>query len=202
MQQLFLLFSFCFMCSLPFLVYGQALQRFSNQSRAYYVSTSGCDDNAGTKTQPFKSISRINRLAFSAGDTLCFKANEEFSGTLQVNLMATAEKSFLITSYGGGRATINGARKEALVFQGTHVVLKNINAKGRGRKGGNTTDGIRIKGEDIYIEGVKTEGFQKSGLELSDCTGAVVEKVIARYNGFTGIHVIGSTRDVSRNIII
>ncbi len=202
MQRLFILFSFCFICSQSFSVYGQALPQTSNQPRAYYVSTSGRDDNAGTRTRPFKSISRINRLVFSAGDTLCFRSNEEFLGSLKINLAATAEKPFVITSYGGGRANLNGGQKEALVFQGAHLVLKNINAKGWGRKGGNSTDGIRIKGEDIYIEGVKTEGFQKSGLELSDCTGAVVKKVTARYNGFSGIHVIGSMRSLSRNIII
>lgn len=116
MQRLFLLYSFYFICSLPCLVYGQAPPQISNQPRAYYVSTTGRDDNPGTKTQPFKSIVRVNRLAFSAGDTLCFKANEAFSGTLQVNLTATAEKPFLITSYDGGRATINAGQKKHLFF--------------------------------------------------------------------------------------
>jgi hypothetical protein len=154
------------------------------------------------KAHPFKSIARINRLTFRAGDTLCFKAGEAFLGSLQVKVTATAGKPFLITSYGKGRATIYGGQKEALIFQGAHVVLKNLNARGQGRKGGNTTDGIRIKGEEVHIEGVRTEGFQKSGLHLLDCAGAVVRNVTARYNGFSGIYVSGSVRGASRNIII
>jgi hypothetical protein len=172
------------------------------QPRAYYVSTHGKDYNLGTRSNPFKTISKVNKLKLVAGDTLCFKGEENFIGTLNLNVTKNTNTPIIVTSYGVGSAIINGKKKEAIILQGNNFILRNMNAKGWGRKGGNLTNGISISGEDILIENVRVEGFQKSGLQLFDCKRAVVKNVRAWYNGFCGIYVVGSTREASKSIII
>ncbi len=51
--------------------------------------------------------------------------------------------------------------------------------KGSGRKTGNTTNGITLSGAgDAVVENIKTEGFQKSGIELNSCNNVEPEKCI------------------------
>ena len=97
------------------------------KSRAYYVSNNGNDLNPGTKQQPLKSIFKINHLTLVAGDTLFFDGRSDFTGTLHLNISATENKPVLITSYGLGRAIIHGRQKEAIILEGAHFILKDIN---------------------------------------------------------------------------
>lgn len=114
----------------------------------------------------------------------------------------TKENPILITSYGKGTALINGNLKEAVHIKSNYIRLQNINAKGAGRKNGNTTNGIFIESSNgIVLEKITTEGFQKSGVELNNCTDSRILKVYAKDNGFCGIYVSGS-RDKSKNILI
>jgi hypothetical protein len=52
------------------------------------------------------------------------------------------------------------------------------------------------------VENIKAEGFQKSGIDLYNCTDTEVKKVVASDNGFCGINVMGSSRNLSRKILI
>src|SRR6476661_4346024 len=182
----------------------QGLQtlNFAKQPRAYYISVRGNDSNSGTGNHPFKTISKVNKLKLVSGDTLYFKANEEFIGPLRLHVMTNQNRPVIITSYGIGRATINGGNKEAIVLRGKGFFLMNLNARGSGRKGGNLTNGISITGNDFHLENIIVEGFQKSGLQLFNCKRIVIKNVTARYNGFCGIYVTGSSRDSSKNITI
>jgi Right handed beta helix region len=178
------------------------LLQSAKQPRAYYISIHGNDNDFGTINNPLRTISKVNRLKLIAGDTLNFKGEQEFIGTLKLNVNTKQNMPLIITSYGAGRATINGRRKEAIILKGNNFALKNINAKGWGRKGGNTTNGISITAEDFHIETIQVEGFQKSGLQLFNCKRAIIKNVKVRYNGFCGIYVTGSTRESSKNITL
>lgn len=194
---------FLIMCSSQFPLCAQNLDSFNSaRPRAYYVSVHGNDYSAGTRNHPLKTIWKVNKLKLVLGDTLYFRAKEAFVGPLHLQLMAHQNKPIVITSYGVGRATINGRQNEAMLLEGNHFTLKSINAKGWGRKGGNRTNGILITGADLHVENVNVEGFQKSGLQLFNCKGALIKNVKARYNGFCGIHVTGATRGASNNITL
>src|SRR6476661_10083592 len=83
----------------------QGLQtlNFAKQPRAYYISVRGNDSNSGTGNHPFKTISKVNNLKLVSGDRLYFKGRETFIGTLRLHLIATKNKSIVITIYGIGR---------------------------------------------------------------------------------------------------
>src|SRR5947208_16045140 len=87
---------------------GQSLINWNGSSRAYYISNNGEDDNPGTREQPFKTIDKINELGTISGDTIYFKGGEHFAGTLRLTIKATKFNRALISSYGKGRAIIDG----------------------------------------------------------------------------------------------
>lgn len=181
--------------------YSQATS--NKQPRFYYVSKTGNDKNSGSKTKPFKTIARVNKLTALPGDAVYFNGGETFNGTLSITLRGTKAKPVVLSSYGKGRAVINGGNKHAMLLGGNYFRLHNINAKGAGRKTGNTTVGIQlIEVKNAIIENVKIEGFQKAGLDLYNCKNTEVKKVVAVSNGFSGIYVEGSNKKESRNILI
>lgn len=177
------------------------LQSCSNSSAGYYISSNGDDKNPGTKNKPFKSLQKLNSIVLKPGDKIFIRGNEIFTGTLSLTTQGTAEKPVIISSYGGGVATIDGGNKEAIIIHGSHFQLKNLNVKGSGRKAGNTTSGIRlVEATNGIVDNVKTEGFQKSGIEVKSGNNIELKKVIAVNNGFCGIHVTGTKEKRSKNI--
>ena len=169
----------------------------------YYISTSGSDHNPGTKRKPFKSIAKINSLLLKPGDAIFFKGGETFAGTISVTLPGTWEDSVIISTYGNGNAIINGGDGPAVEIRGRYFRLEQLHATGLGRKSGNVTNGVTLTdAQHGVVENIKTEGFQKSGLELLNCKNIRVENVLAIHNGFSGIHVTGEDRSRSKNILI
>ena len=170
---------------------------------AYYVSVSGSDDNPGTRKKPFKTIDKVNSLILKPGEDIFFKAGEIFEGTLRLTVRGTVSDSVLISSYGGGHAIIDGGNKQSLVIRGSYFRLERIHATGSGRKSGNTSNGISLT-EAFHgtVENIRTEGFQKSGLDLDNCKYIRVKNVNASNNGFSGIHVVGTDRTKSGNILV
>ncbi len=175
----------------------------TNSAKEYYISQAGEDGNPGTLDKPFKSFDKLNKLSLKAGDKVYLKGGENFIGTLSLNVSGSGDQPVIITSYGDGMASINGGNKESIIIRGNYFKLNNINAKGGGRKNGNTTNGIRlVESSNATVENLRTEGFQKAGLDIYNCKNIQVNKVYAAENGFSGIYVSGENRKKSKNILI
>ena len=52
------------------------------------------------------------------------------------------------------------------------------------------------------MENIRTEGFQKSGIELNGCSNVDLKKIYATNNGFCGIHITGTSDKRSKNILV
>ena len=172
---------------------------------SYYVSQAGDDDNSGSKAKPFKTLQKINSLKLNPGAKIYLKGKDFFQGTLSLTINGVSDKAILIASYENenGNAVIDGGNKDAIILRGKHFHLKDINVKGSGRKGGNTTNGITLsEASDAVVENIKTEGFQKSGIELNSCKNVSVKNVYSANNGFCGIYITGSTDKRSKNILV
>ncbi len=189
-------------CTMPFL-FCILLLLASCLENGYYVSQSGDDQNPGTRSKPFKSISKVNSLKLKPGQRIHFKGGETFEGTLSLTFNGSLQDSVFVVSYGDGKATLDGKNKEAMILRGSYFSVRDINAVGTGRKEGNTTNGISIvDASSATVRNVRTEGFQKSGLELYNCRNIVVRKIKAVNNGFSGIHVTAENKTKSKNILI
>ncbi len=188
---LFLLTIFCL----------NAQRKNKSKPRAYYFSISGKDSNNGSKITPFKTFSKINNLQLKDGDSILFKSNEVFYGTL---LIENTNAIIFIASYGKGSATINGENNQAIILKNcSNFVLENLNLVGSGRKQGNIANGFELTNSfNCRINGLKIRGFQKVGLYVFSSNSININNCIAENNGSAGIMVDGTDKKSSKNIII
>ena len=173
---------------------------------AYYVDAkNGADNNPGTVDKPIKSIKELNlRLKKKIAD-IFFKGAQVYDGRLELtDIKGPDNHPFKISSLGDGNAVINGGNTEAILIKKCqNIWISDIDIKGNGRKTGNKTNGLSIShSSKCMIENLKAEGFQKSGIDLYNCSVVVVKNAITTDNGFSGINVMGSTRYLSTKIRI
>ena len=164
----------------------------------YFVSADGNDNNSGlSENLAWATISRVNEHSFSPGDTIYFRSGDEFTGTLNLNSgdAGTGEQRLVITSYGQGKARINGLTNAAVSADSCYFfTLENLEIYGSGRKSGNTSDGILVKRSvGVCLNELEVSGFQHSGVHMYQCKDARITNIHAHDNGFAGIHVSGST---------
>ncbi|MFT3935850.1 MAG: right-handed parallel beta-helix repeat-containing protein [Chitinophagaceae bacterium] len=166
-----------------------------NSSKSYFISISGDDANDGNKTHPWKTINRLNNVQLLPGDTVYFEAGQTFSGSLMIDAQDAGkdQQPVVITSYGNGKAIIDGGSNTALtVYNTSYIQIKQISFAGAGRKTGNTKDGVIINNcNHISIDSIDVKGFQKSGLLINTSANVNVRNVYATENGFSGIYAIG-----------
>jgi hypothetical protein len=172
----------------------------------YYLNAElGNDKNSGAINKPIKSIGELNlRLKKKAGN-IYFAGGQTFEGTLLLNGI-TGTKTFpiKIESWGESKAVISGGNAEAIKIENCRYIrINNLDIKGNGRNLGNSTNGLSIaRSGNCGVENLNAEGFQKSGVDLYDCFESEIKKIIASNNGFSGINVMGSARNLSRKIVI
>ncbi|WP_375417860.1 right-handed parallel beta-helix repeat-containing protein [uncultured Hymenobacter sp.] len=165
----------------------------------YYVSSTGNNDNAGTTAgSAWRSINKANESTFLSGDRLLFEGGQRFAGTIWLTAAdgGVASAPLVISSYGTGRATIDGGAGKGLLLTGaTGVQISALNFVGLGRKTGNQGgQGILITdATSITIDQVEASGFQRAGVEFHNCTNVRLTNVYAHDNGFAGIAGLAST---------
>ena len=169
----------------------------------FYLSPKGDDGFPGTQKQPWRSLEKVNGATFQPGDRILLQAGATFAGTLRLQKEDSGDSGRLVTvtSYGSGRATIDGGNARAMyVSKASHVAVRDLRLVGAGRLDGNTDSGLVVEGgSDILIQDVAVSGFQHSGLHIDGVTRARVNRVHAFENGFSGISAGGG---VSRDLYI
>ncbi|MFO7670479.1 MAG: right-handed parallel beta-helix repeat-containing protein [Bacteroidales bacterium] len=198
MRNLNLCFITCLLTSVTFSSCNFRLDRNAREGITFYISSVGNDSHQGTsEDKAWKSIDKVNAYGFSPGDSVLFRGGDEFEGTIKLGSedSGTEPEPLVISSYGAGKAVINGGLQNAIMADScTYLSLENLELVGAGRKSGNTTDGLlAMNCMGISIVEVKVHGFQKSGIHLHRCDDASITHVYAHENGFAGIHVTGST---------
>lgn len=68
----------------------------------YYVDPSSTGTNAGTLSNPWKSLSDISWTNIVAGDAILFKRGQKFQGTLTIGKSGTASARITLGAYGSG----------------------------------------------------------------------------------------------------
>jgi len=168
------------------------------EGETYFISAEGDDANEGkSEADAWKTIEKINSFDFSPGNQILFRGGDEFEGTILLSAedSGNEDSRLLISSYGNGKAVIQGGAKQGIRADScAFLTVEKLDLSGQGRKSGNVTDGLlalRCKG--INVLDVEAYGFQKSGVHIHQCDDASITHVYAHDNGFSGIHVSGTT---------
>ena len=76
------------------------------QNQYYLSSSTGNDNNNGSQTQPWKTLSKLSNTTLGPGDTVYFKKGDTFRGHYVVNGSGTEGNPITFTSYGSGNQPI------------------------------------------------------------------------------------------------
>ena len=146
----------------------------------YYVSATGNDLAAGTSpATAWASIGRVNTATLVAGDVILFEGNSTFTGNLAFGgtECGTSANPIRISSYGGGRATLDaGSTSHGIfVYDCAGFEIVNLNIVGAGRAS-NDFHGIIFytdvptpaltRHAYIRIDSVEVSGFNKGGITI------------------------------------
>jgi hypothetical protein len=171
---------------------------------AYYVSPSGNDSNNGTSpSAPWKTIGRVNTADLNPGDSVNFLGGATFSGStpliFQSSDAGTAAQPVVITSYGGGRATISMTGNQNAV-DGQHTGgfrISNINFVGSGWAN-NSKSGIWFHTwssgalQYLHIDNVSITGFGAYGITVqASHAGSTFRDVEVTHSDLSGNKIGG-----------
>jgi hypothetical protein len=142
----------------------------------YYVSPWGNDRSSGTsQNAAWRTVQRVNNQTLHAGDTILFKGNNTFNGSIQVlaNEGGSATSAVTFGSYGGGKATISSGGSAGLdVGQTAGIHVNNLIFRGNGMYS-NSANGIWFHANwsnknlsNIDIEQVEVTGYGGYDIKL------------------------------------
>jgi Right handed beta helix region len=176
-------------------------------ARAYYISPSGSDANAGTRNAPFQSVKRLITQQFNPGDSILFEGGRQFKGNLTLHMAKWGDQQhpILVSSFGNGYASLNAGRESGIeIKEARWVMIKKLNLIGSGRKKGNLRNGLYITNSHyIIVDSLNITGFQKSGLSVDFSSDISLKHIISYENGFAGIFVgTGVSKKSNHNIYI
>jgi hypothetical protein len=170
---------------------------------SYFISPSGDDQNKGSKSNPWKTLEKINSADLNPGDSVLLEGGTLFTGTIRLDSLdcGDSENKVVISSYSKGRATIDGLKSEGIIVGDcNNFIISDLIIKGSGRKDGNITDGVLITSSKYFdIDNLELSGFQHSGLHVHICSNLRITNIYAHDNGFAGIHLTGTTANDSVN---
>jgi hypothetical protein len=162
-------------------------------ARDYYVNLAGDDSGPGTRAQPWRSVARVNAARLQPGDRVCFQGGQRFAGTLELDRddSGVPDQKVVVTSWGEGQATIDGANGSGLRANGcSHLIVRNLCLIGSGRKSGNTQDGLWIlDSRGLEIDRLEVSGFRGSGLQAEGVREGRIARMYAHDNGSAGLSI-------------
>ncbi|GMV91716.1 MAG: hypothetical protein AMXMBFR82_14940 [Candidatus Hydrogenedentota bacterium] len=159
----------------------------------YHVSPSGDDLASGERTSPWCSVERANAASFEPGDRLLFEGGHTYPGTLTFDAHDSGAESrpFVVSSYGEGRAAIDGRTGSGVVADGCdYLKIENINFTGAGRKNDNAGCGVHVRNaKGTTIAQIEVQGFRHCGVLVEGVQDCLIDSVHAHNNGSSGIQV-------------
>jgi peptidoglycan/LPS O-acetylase OafA/YrhL len=194
---------------------GLAMTAKAATGRCYYVSPKGDDSALGTSpSSAWRSIDRVNRAAFAAGDQILFLAGAEFPGNLKLGPddRGVPGCPIVVATYGSGRAKIIAAEGDGIAVRNTMGLrLKCLQIVGPGattHRGNGIAIVNNLEGDvllqDVQIEGVQVSGFGGHGVLVDGDAGKsgfgdlMIRDVEAHDNGLSGITVRGEHQPLTK----
>jgi hypothetical protein len=164
-------------------------------ARAYYLAADGDDAGSGERDHPWKTIGRLKRIHWHAGDGVYFKGAQTFAGSLVLDSTVAGKprQPIVIGSYGEQHAIIQSGNVTAMSLDGCrYIIIRGLDCQGAGRKDGNTQNGIMISHcRNIQADSLVISGYQKTGLLIHSSSEIRITRIYAHDNGAAGIAAEG-----------
>ncbi|MCC5929925.1 MAG: right-handed parallel beta-helix repeat-containing protein [Cyclobacteriaceae bacterium] len=160
----------------------------------YYIDAINGNDNYGglSSESAWQSFQNLRNIHLLSGDQILLRGNVIIQGSLALDsVMGTHELPFRISSYGGGRATIESGEAHGIYISNSRYVdISNIKVSGAGRKAGNMGSGIELYNVfDASIDRVQAYGYLWNGVSVKGGGRIRLTHIHAHNNGFSGILV-------------
>jgi hypothetical protein len=178
-----------------------ATPHYTAPTRDYYVSPDGDDHNDGRSPErAWRSLKRADAASFEPGDRLLLRGGGRFPGPLQLgeDEAGRADEPVVVSSYGGGRATIVADATSGIsVYNTAGVEIRGLVIVGRNRahtgQGGihvysDRPEGGRLR--HVSIDGVEVSGF-RIGVQIGSAS---------RATGFRDVRITDSVLRGNRDI--
>jgi hypothetical protein len=140
----------------------------SAPSASYYVSPTGNDHATGTSpAHPWRTLARASAARLKPGDSLLLRGGHAYHGYLTIakSDSGTSARRVLISSYGGGRATISSSGSGVVVFDASNITITDLVIVGQ-QALRSSTAGIQVYSDlshgrlaHVVIERVDVSGF-------------------------------------------
>jgi regulation of enolase protein 1 (concanavalin A-like superfamily) len=189
----------------------------------FYVSSSlGDDHNSGTSmSSPWKTIAKVNTVAFHPGDFVLFKGGDTFTGgRIKPIAGGSPTGQIVFGSYGNGRAIISSGKADgAFVGNGSGIWFQDL--KFVGTPNGLSHDGIHfeinvpVAQANIRVDNCEISGYGESGIHLfttqnsSNSSGSYFGYSNVRFtnnsihdNNDSGIFITAPVRNLHTNVYI
>jgi len=137
----------------------------SSEAPYYLSSSNGDDNNEGTITSPWKTLTKISSVSLFPGDTVYFKKGDRFDGHFVVNGSGSEESPLVITSYGSGEKPIitgevgaaNGGDYQEAIFveNNDNIVFENLEVQNERTNTRAGVDDVDAYGMFIYNSGTE-----------------------------------------------
>ncbi|MET3921626.1 hypothetical protein [Arthrobacter sp. UYEF20] len=95
----------------------------------YYVSAAGSDSNSGTSSSaPWKSLSKVNSIVLTPGDTVSFRRGDAWTGGLVTTQSGTSTAPITLNGYGSGNSpTITGGKSgNCIRINGNYTIVDGL----------------------------------------------------------------------------
>jgi hypothetical protein len=144
----------------------------------YYISPTGDDKADGlSPATAWLTITKVNSMTLAPGTVVLFQGGAAFPGSISLTSTDGNDSSnpILISSYGGGRATIqSGAARGFYAYNTKGIHISNLVFEGSGMSA-NATDGVKfytdlggnVKLSNIQIRNVEVRNYGIVGLSIS-----------------------------------
>ncbi|HEY0867746.1 MAG TPA: right-handed parallel beta-helix repeat-containing protein [Fimbriimonas sp.] len=169
-------------------------------ANTYYIdAVRGRDTNGGTSRKTaWQSARPLSTIRLKPGDRVLFAGGQRFQGNL---CLEGLDGPITVSSFGKGRAVIDGGNGDALVVEDcARVAVKGLDFVGAGRKNGSDGRGIVLRRtRTAALEDLDVSGFRIAGIETGGDEDTLIRRVVAHDNGFAGISVHGGHSGLPRS---
>jgi hypothetical protein len=150
----------------------------STNYNTYYIdSKSGDDSNSAlSPNKAWKSLKKVNKQTFQAGDRILFKSGSRYNGVLEPKGSGLTNHPIVVSSYGvGKKPLINGWGQKShtlLLNNVEHWKVSNLAITNKGKKRQGWRTGVKIQA----INTGEMHNIELSNLEIYDVNGSLVKK--------------------------